>query len=216
MANLLNLKPSINKQRIFKKLHIVEETEAYKSAISIFDEVCEIIKENMNLTVIYAETECLNLGVNELDNCKKHVICFISSKNDISEISRRMMNSGKYMKGYLIHEIAEDVIFCASNHMNKIIRSEAEISGYKLTRRYAAGDGTINLNKQRNILDALKKEVDVDVYLNECDVLIPEMSLLYVFGLYKNDNTKCLITSKNEECSECSLCENLNCLYKEE
>ncbi|MGB4439950.1 MAG: hypothetical protein WBJ13_12185 [Sedimentibacter sp.] len=216
MVNLLNLKPNINKQRILKKLHIVEETEANKIAISIFDEVCEIIKEIMNLTVIYAETESLNLGFDELDNCKKHVICFISSKNDISEISSRMMNSGKYMQGYLIHEVAEDVIFSASNHVNKIIRSEAELSGYKLTKRYAAGDGTINLNKQQNILDALKKEIDVDVYLNEYDVLIPGMSLLYVFGLYKNDNTERLKTSNNEECSECSLCENLNCLYREE
>jgi len=50
MVNLFNLVPKINKQRIFKKLHIAEGTETYKNASSFFDEICKIIAEKMKIT----------------------------------------------------------------------------------------------------------------------------------------------------------------------
>jgi len=216
MVNLFNLVPKINKQRIFKKLHIAEGTETYKNASSFFDEICKIIAEKMKITAAFAETDVLNLGVSELDNCKKHVICFVSSNYNISETSNNMMSSGMYMKGYLLHEIAEDALFCASNEMNKIIRSNEGTSGYKLTRRYAAGDGIIDFNKQQEILDALKKEVAVDACLNESQALIPEMSILYLFGLIKKNMSGSISGNEDEKCSECSLCQNINCSYREE
>lgn len=208
MVKLFNFEPTINKERIFKKLHIVEGTEIHKNASSIFDDLCQIIKENMKLTAVYVETDVINLGVAELDNCKKHVICFISSNDNISKISNDLMSRGMYLKGYLMHEIAEYVVFNASNELNKIVKINEEKSGYNLTRRYAAGDGTISLDKQQIILDVLKKEADVDAYLNESNVLIPEMSLLYLFGLFKGN-----VSEKSE--SNCSQCDNLNCFYRD-
>lgn len=213
MVKLFNFEPNINKERILKKLHIFEGTQVHNNACSIFEEVLQIIKENIKLTAVYAETDVINLGVTELDNCKKHVICFISSNDNISKISNDMMSYGMYLKGYLIHEIAEYSIFNASNELNKIVKINEEKSGYNITRRYAAGDGTISLDKQQIILDALKKEEDVDVYLNESNVLIPEMSLLYLFGLYKEN--VCEFSMMDEECSECSQCDNLKCIYRD-
>jgi hypothetical protein len=59
---------------------------------------------------------------------------------------------------------------------------------------------------QKKLLDILKKEADIKAYLNEAQVLIPEKSLLYMFGLTR--------ASGAEEFNECSLCENIDCLYR--
>ncbi len=206
MINILKLKTIINEERIYKRLHITEGTEAFKNADSAFDELSRIIAENMKLTAIYLTTYSLDISFEKHEKYEKYIICFVSSDDDISEISNEMISSGNYMRGYLLHEIALDVIFNTSNEMDKTIREEAAKNRHKLSRRYAPGDGAINLDLQKKLLDILKKEADIKAYLNEAQVLIPEKSLLYMFGLTR--------ASGAEEFNECSLCENIDCLYR--
>lgn len=208
MINILSLKTIINKERIYKRLHIIEGTEAFKNADSVFNELSRIITNNMKLTAVYMITDSLDINFEKQDRYEKYVICFISSDDDISEISDEMILSGNYMKGYLLYEIAADVIFNTSNEMDKTIREEVVVTGYKLSRRYAPGDGIINLDLQKKLLDVLKKEAKINVYLNEAQVLIPERSLLYMFGLNKgSDNSK--------NCSDCVCCNKSDCQYRE-
>lgn len=208
MINILSLKTIINKERLYKKLHITEGTEAFKNAESVFNELSQIIISNMKLTALYMTDSSLDINFEIPDKYEKYVICFISSDDNISEISHEMISSGNYMMGYLLYEIASDVIFNTSNEMDKTIREEAARNGYKLSKRYAPGDGTVNLDLQNKLLDVLKKETKIDAYLNEAQVLIPERSLLYMHGL-----TEGSCNPKNF--NECSLCENISCQYRE-
>lgn len=205
----LNLNPVIKRKRIFRKLHITESSEAFKNADSIFSELAQIILNSMNLTAAWKLTDGADLNFNEPGNFEKYVICFVSSDDNISGMSHEMMAAGDYMKGYLLHEAAADVIFNASCEMNGIIREETAKKGYKLSRRYAPGDGIIDLNVQNVLLDVLKREVEINVYLNEEHVLFPEKSLLYMFGLIKG------LPDSEEELGSCGACENLSCLYRE-
>jgi len=91
--------------------------------------------------------------------------------------------------------------------MNKGIREKAAKYGYKLSGRYAPGDGTIDLNVQQTLLNILKDETQINVYLNEAQILIPERSLLYMFGLKQGiDDFKCY--------NSCGDCANINCQYR--
>ena len=209
---VLNLKPTINKQRIFKKLHIEEGTEAFKSADMYFDEIAKIIMNNMVITATYAETDFF-LNVNsKFEGLKKYVVCLVTSNDSIVQLSRDIMDKGDYLKGYLLFETASDVFFEASNKLNKVVRNYAENKGFKLTGRLAAGDGKLNLSMQHEILGMLKKEEAVNVTVNEMNVLVPERSMLYLFGLILKDKDS---ESCNEE-NECSLCENKDCKYRDE
>lgn len=206
MINIISLNPIINKERIFEKLHIEEGTEAFKNAESVFDELRNIIINNMDLTGVFKVVDALCLSVEKLDGIE-YVVCFISSDDNISEISSDMMSSGNYMKGYLLHEVAADVIFNASNEMNKIIREKIAVHGYKISGRYAPGDGTIDLSLQQTLLNILKNEIEINAYLNEAQILIPERSLLYMFGLKEGiEDFEC--------CSSCVYCANINCQYR--
>lgn len=206
MINILNLQLIINKEKTFRRLHIEENSETHKNADSNFDELCSIIQDNMKLTVVYKVAE--GLIFDEASDYESSVICFVSSEDDISEISGRMMSEGNYLNGYLLYEFAMDAIFNASNELNNIIKQEAAKKGFKLSKRFTPGDGMLSLNKQKVLLDVLKKEVKVNADLNEANIMIPENTLLYVFGLKKDFDD-------GDYFSNCSLCESINCQYRD-
>jgi len=215
MKFILNLKPQINKKQFFNKLHIVKGTETYKSADGVFEGLRQIIEQKMKLYSLYAVVDTFDLGIFELDTCKKYVLCFISFQNDMSGIIHEMMSSGSYLKGYLLNEMAADALFNASNEMNKIIREQAVKLKYKLTKRYAPGDGEMDIKLQEKILDALNKEVHVPAHLNEAYMIIPEKSLLYLYGLARDQDTcSSYYADTFNGDDSCSQCTNKNCEYR--
>lgn len=236
MVNVLNLEVQINKERIYKNLHLVENTISYKCADDAFLELSQIIRDNMKLTCVYNIVDNIfDFPFKEIESYtswKKYVFCFISSKDNINNIVNDMMSVGDYLRGYLLNEIATDVIFNASNEMNIIIKREVFKLGYKLTKRYAPGDGVLDLIHQQTILDALKKEVHIDAYLTKSYMIVPEKSMLYLFGAENigkeikahpcnASNLKEELIEKDKKMDEdndieenCSECSNLNCQYR--
>lgn len=212
MVNVLKFEIKINKKRIYKNLHLVENTASYNCAEDYFYELTQVIRNNMKITCLYNIIDNkLDFAFDDIECClmwKKCVLCFISSHDCISDIVNDMISSGDYLKGYLLNEIATDVIFNCSNEMNKKIKEEVLKTGYKLTRRYAPGDGILGLNHQQTIFDALKKEVHIDAYLTESFMIVPEKSMMYLFGVEK-DTIEGYDIEQN--CSECS---NINCQYR--
>jgi len=75
-----NLIPQINKEKLFKRLHIEKETETYKNADFYMDKLGIIIEKYMNLKALYLTVESFNVGIAELDSCQDLVICFVSNK----------------------------------------------------------------------------------------------------------------------------------------
>jgi len=222
---LLRFNVRINKNRIYKRLHFVENTESYKSIENCFNDICHIVRDNMKLTGAYfMVNDTAEISFKELKesaNWSKYVLCFVSSKDEINSYVNDMISSGDYLKGYLLNEIATDVIFNASDELNKIIKKEVSMLGYKLTKMYAPGDDLLDLKHQQTILDALKKHVLIDAYLTESYMIIPQKSMLYLFGAekcndlhsYKSTAKEGLSTGVKEE--SCGNCSNLNCKYRE-
>jgi hypothetical protein len=205
-------KPHINNEKLFKKLHIEEGTEVFNSANKIIDEVNEFISKNMCISAWFVESNINLIGLNE-ETDKTCIICLVSSRDEIGDFSREMMDGGSYLKGYLLYEAANYALFEASEAFSQFVRQEELKNGYKLGRRHFAGGRTIDLDIQREILEILKKQEDIDVYINERDVLFPGKSLLYVFAAEEEENGCCI---EYDEENECVRCKNNNCQYRDE
>ncbi|MEL7607412.1 hypothetical protein [Sedimentibacter saalensis] len=206
------LMPHINNESLFKKLHIKEGTEVFDSANKIIDEIKEFIIKNMSISAYFAKAHINLIGLYEGAD-KDCIICLVSSKDDIGDFSREMINSGNYLKGYLLYEAANHALFEASDRFSKFVRQEELKNGRKLSRRYFAGDGDIDLNMQKEIMGMLKEKEDVEAYINERNVLFPERSLLYVFVAEEAEDGCCI--NQDEE-NECERCKNYNCRYRDE
>lgn len=233
MVNVLKLDIKINKDKIYKNLHL-DGIDLSGRIDDIFRELTQIIKDNMKLTCIYSIIDnTYSLPLFHTVDCNrwnKYVLCFISSTDNLDNIISEMMSSGDYLKGYILNEISIDVIFNASDEMNKIIKSEATRQGYRLSKRYAPGDGTLDLVHQKTILEALKKTTNIDAYLTDAYMLFPEKSLLYFYGVFDNEITSKSICSMSQPSEEiikdenideykeidenCSECSNINCQYR--
>lgn len=208
-VNKLNLKPIINKDNFYKKLHIIENTETYKSADFIYDELVEFLQNKININALYVIVESWDIANIEYE---KFMLCFISIENEINDVVNEIMSNGEYLKGYLLNEMSIYALFNASNEMNEIIKNEAFKEGFILSKRYAAGDGEIKLEEQNKILEELKKHIFINAFVNREHVIIPEKSLLYFYGLKKKELLK---EDFNYDCNECNNCTKLNCQYRE-
>lgn len=208
VVNKLNLKPNIDKDKLFKRLNIIEGTEAFKSADCIYEELIELLGTIMQLKALYVVTESLDIA--RIVDYNKFILCFVSSKDEINDVINEMMSNGEYLKGYLLNEMSTYAIFNASNEINEIIKLQVCKSGYALSKRYAAGDDGIHLKNQDIILNELKRHVSLNVSINHEHVLIPMKSLLYFYGL--SENKSVTDHTKSEDCSNCV---NINCSYRE-
>ncbi|MDD4779631.1 MAG: hypothetical protein PHT02_03335 [Tissierellia bacterium] len=218
MVNKFDIDIKINKEILFEKLKFIKNTESYKNADEIFGELSQIIIDNMKLTCLYSVVDDINdLPLFKIIDCKinKIVICFLSSNDIISHIINDFINEGSYLKGYLLNEIATYVIFNTSNEMNKEIKRKLLALGYALTKRYAPGDGGVELKYQQVILDTLKKDVNIDVHLTENYMIVPEKSMTYFFGALKiKDNCDNYLNENNYNNKSCRDCTKLNCQYR--
>lgn len=229
MVNIIDIDIEINKEAIFKNLKFIENTESYKNADEVFDELAQLIIENINLISLYSVVDNRSefpLGKDMNKEMQKIVLCFLSSNDKISSMVNDFINEGFYLKGYLLNEMATYVIFNSSNEMNKVIKKKLLELGYILTKRYAPGDDGLGLKYQQIILDTLKKHVYIDAYLTENYMIVPEKSMMYFFGAKKADtNYNCnlhkiqlikdsdfnILNNSEESCIDCN---KLNCQYR--
>jgi len=68
-----------------------------------------------------------------------------------------------------------------------------------LTKRYAPGDGYFELKYQETVLDALKKKVNIEANITEGYMIVPEKSLLYLYGAEKCNDDEFI---KQDECKD--------------
>lgn len=213
----------INKEAIYRRLHLEENTESFRNAEGYFDHICDIIKENMKPAGFYCVVSTSSEPSIEKIAAKTGIsywaLCLISSRDNIADSVNLMMSSGEYLKGYLLNEAAADAFFNASCQLNHMADMSLRSMGLIKTRRYAPGDGFVDLKHQEDLLNVLKKHVETDVCLNEFHVLIPERSMLYMFGLEKCKTPVDvgIRTGEGENISGdngCESCSNLKCSYR--
>lgn len=213
----------INKEGIYRRLRLEENTSSFKNAEECFDDICDIVKKNMSLTGFYCivntSSEPSFEEIKALTGISDWVLCFISSNDTITDIANNMMSSGEYLKGYLLNETAVDAFFNASGQLNHMVDTSLRLMGYRMAERYAPGDGVLDLRHQATLLNVLKKHVKLCAYLNECHVLVPERSMLYMlrFEKCRTAGEECVRQEARENIFEskgCDGCSNLKCSYR--
>ncbi|NLJ59062.1 MAG: hypothetical protein GX339_09490 [Tissierellia bacterium] len=192
----INLK--VNKEVLYKNLHIYEGSNIYYTFEELYDEL-KVLVSTMEVKAAYIITASFPLEIGE--EVEKYVVCFLSTH---CNLPKKLMDEGEYLKGYLLNEMIIHGIFNISDEMDNQIRQEVNQCGYKLSKRYAAGDG-IDLKNQGKFLEELKKYISTDAIVNEQNVMEPAHSLLYIYTVKKG---------VNEEINPCLNCKNRNCPYK--
>ena len=110
------------------------------------------------------------------------VICTIGSKYE--KLLRNMEKEIHYV--LYLDRLASDIVEnTASYSQNAIFGKYYDSNNYKMTKRYSPGYGDFDLNNQELIFKYFndKNKVIDDVFLNDKNIMIPEKSISYIFGV---------------------------------
>ena len=199
-----------SKERIFRRLKILPENEnVYEYANEVFPRLEEIARAEVELLCGYTVIpNTLELDSPEMDSCDLLAVCLAGCTDRIVNKVSAMMDEGEYLEGYILNDLANEILFNASDDMNCQLYEELRQQGYRLTSRFTPGENHLALEHQRTFLAILKeKKPDLPVTLTEHYMLQPEKAMLYAYGGGKHLPER----SITHDCANCS---NINCFYR--
>ena len=199
-----------SKERIFQRLKILPENEnVYEYANEVFPRLEEIARAEVELLCGYTVIpNTLELDSPEMDSCDLLAVCLAGCTDRIVNKVSAMMDEGEYLEGYILNDLANEILFNASDDMNCQLYEELRQQGYRLTSRFTPGENHLALEHQCTFLAILKeKKPDLPVTLTEHYMLQPEKAMLYAYGGGKHLPER----SITHDCANCS---NINCFYR--
>ena len=211
MIEFANVTVQYSRSRIYRRLHIEPDTPVFDYAEGAFPSLVEAMEEHLHMENCYSIfPRSLSIGVEDVDDAQLQVACISSCSEEILDVIMDMMDRGDYLEGYILNDLSNEVLFNASNQMNREIAAKVAARGCRLSRRYSPGEGGVELGCQRPLLDAFRGEPRLaHVRLTESFMLEPEKSMLYVFGADPS------FPERSVE-HDCSQCPNTTCFFRME
>ena len=211
MIEFANVTVQYSRSRIYRRLHIEPDTPVFEYAESAFPALVKLMEENLRMQNCYSIfPRQLCIGVEDVDNAKMQVACLSSCSGAIMDAITGLLDRGDYLEGYILNDLSNEVLFNASNQMNREIAAKLSRQGCRLSRRYSPGEGGVELHCQLPLLDCFRDEPRLShVTLTESFMLEPEKSMLYIFGAdpaYPERSVE----------HDCSQCPNTSCFFRME
>ena len=108
---------------------------------------------------------------------------------------------------YILNDLANEVLFNASNAMNRRLYNEFKAQGYHLSTRLTPGENHLSMEYQAQFLSLLTQGEPFPATLTEHYMLQPEKAMLYAYGA----GTGLPDRSIDHDCSKCP---NLSCYMR--
>ncbi len=200
-----------HRDRIFRRLKIEPGSSVYNYAAAAFPALEQIVSDKLRMVHCYCIIDhTAPIGVPEVDTCSQLVICLSSCSEEIMSAIGDLLDRGDFLEGYILNDLVNEILFNASDQMNRQISAQLRTTDCGLTRRFSPGEEELSLEFQTRLLEPFRQEPSLDyIQLTESYMLYPEKSMLYLFGA----------DSKNPEISvehDCSICPNKTCFFRME
>ena len=169
----------------------------------------ETAQQQLCMTHCYSvEEDAPPVGMPKVDRCKYRITCLSTCSEAITKAIAKLLEQGDFLEGYILNDLANEMLFNASNQMNRQISAAMEEKGCHLTRRFSPGEQELGLEYQSVLLSAFHDVPAVShVHLTESYMLYPEKSMLYLFGA---DHSNPEISVEHD----CGKCPNTSCFFR--
>ncbi|MDO4554190.1 MAG: hypothetical protein Q4B70_03480 [Lachnospiraceae bacterium] len=199
----------LNMDKLCRRLRIDKDNESNESIRKQLPALRKIAEENTELKILYLEGDgYFKTGIEDVDRCEKQLVCLCYTTEKILDLINGMMADGDFFEAYIINDMANEALFNASNRMNEHIFQKMKEEGRNLTEKYSPGEDGIPLEYQKDYLDLLLAETDLEVTINKSYMLIPEKTMMYTYGA---DTTNPEISVAHD----CRKCSKTDCYFRE-
>ncbi|WP_035356140.1 5-methyltetrahydrofolate--homocysteine methyltransferase [Acetobacterium malicum] len=200
-----------DKNTVFKRMHISKDSNHYDEFERVYEQLEQEIPSYSiakGSFVLKKATDRgrIHKGLSEVSHL---VYVVITLGAEISCFSTSYFEQKNFLKGMMIDQIADQLLFNASDDFYHIIREEIYIKRkFSLTERYCPDDYVIPIQNQATILKVITdNELNIGIGLTEGYVYKPLKTMGYVYGADKN----IAIAEKDHDCEFCS---NFKCEFR--
>lgn len=209
MVEFANVTVEYDRSRIFRRLHIEPGTTVYDYCEGIFPSLEEIVRQKLSMYHCYQVSRGeIRVGIPEVDDSAYQVACLSTCTEEILKAVDSLLERGDFLEGYLLNDLSNEILFNASNQMNREIDARLRAAGCHLSCRYSPGEGALELRHQATLLARFRGEAVLGhIALTDTYMLTPEKSMLYLYGA---DPSLPWIPVEHD----CSRCQNVTCIFR--
>ena len=140
----------------------------------------------------------------QLNGSERAAWFLCTAGEEISGYSRRLMDEGDFLKGYVVDVMANVVVEAAMDRIQSSLEAAMEKSGLRITNRYSPGYCDWDIAEQKKLF-SLFPENYLNITLSESCLMIPVKSVSGIIGIGKD------VKFNNYTCHFCS---DRACLYR--
>jgi hypothetical protein len=148
--------------------------------------------------------ETRQIVTHQLRNSERAAWFVCTAGEEISRYTRRLMDEGDLIKGYVVDVLANVVVEAAMDRVQSGLENEMAKIGLKITNRYSPGYCNWDIAEQKKLF-AVFPENYLDIALSESCLMLPVKSVSGIIGIGKE-------VKFNKY--TCNLCSDSACLYR--
>lgn len=160
--------------------------------------------DNYFLNISSVTLEIGKVIFNQIKKSSSTALFLCTAGNKIYEESRKIMNEGDFLRGYVYDTFGSLVVETAMDIIQDNLKSQLISSGCKITNRYSPGYCGWNVSEQKKIFSLLPENF-CDVKLTDTCLMVPIKSVSGIIGIGE---------SVKYNSYTCNICDSTNCLYR--
>ncbi|PKM59475.1 MAG: 5-methyltetrahydrofolate--homocysteine methyltransferase [Firmicutes bacterium HGW-Firmicutes-4] len=199
-----------NKAAVFQRMHISNDSNHYDEFDRVYKELEQEIPTYAIAKGTFTLNEAADIGrmIHEgLSKVSHLVYVVLTLGSEISSFSTSYFEQKNFLKGMMVDQIADQLLFNASDDFYHIIREEIyRKRNFSLTERYCPDDYYIPIQNQAIILERIDN-YELNISITEGYMYNPPKTMGYVYGADQN----IIIADKDHDCKFCS---NFECEFR--
>lgn len=200
MYTVSDFKFQLNKAKIINAVKSYCQAPHYEELSKMYDDLLPILRETSKPVGVFKINDQNNeLNFDLLNRCSHIVYSLVTIGEGPVKKVDSLFAEGKFYEAILLDAMGSSYLFSVSSQFFNTIYKTAKDMNLGLTCKIAPGDGEIDLEYQKNIIDKFDdKDIHGISVVGKC-MLYPSKSMSYVYGADKS----IAFNRKDHSCENC-------------
>jgi hypothetical protein len=205
-----NFKISINRNEVLKAINSYYDLSHYDDLTQIYEDMYQLAIDKITPFGAFEIEEKSTMQVSKsvtLHDCRYMIFCIFTLGDEITEIIDNLFDKNEFTQAIILDAISTSILFHLSKQMYNNIYEYSKEKHMGLTCRIAPGDGEIDINYQKNIVEKFDRLEEMKFSTVNDYIIKPYKTLTYIYGA--DNNIKI-----NREDHHCNRCQNKTCFMR--
>lgn len=205
MSIITDFEFKVSKQQVIRTVQSYSSMFNEEQIIQTYDSLLPVLECSVNPAGMFKLLpKDPEFDADVLKNYEYIAHCAITIGNDNIDDINAFMAEGAYLEAIILDAMSTSLLFNLSSQLFAKVNQEARSMGMGMSCRIAPGDGLLEMEYQKHILNKLKDENQCGITINQDMALFPLKSMCYLYGASKS-------VEFNHKDHDCSKCNNVDC-----